>query len=220
MRTFQQIILDLQDYWSWQGCVAATLRHGGRRGTSHTATFLARAGAGAVARGLRAAVAPPEGWPLRRESQPHAALLPVSGRVETLAGEHPRALPRSLEALGFDLKKNDVRFVEDDWENPTLARGVGWEVWLNGMEVTQFTYSSKSAASIATRLPARSPTASSASRCTCRPRKTCSTWSGPSGEESSAATHLSRRLSQNEVEQSTYNFEQANAPKLFELFAF
>jgi glycyl-tRNA synthetase alpha chain len=47
----------------------------------------------------------------------------------------------SLEALGFDLKHNDVRFVEDDWENPTLgAWGLGWEVWLNGMEVTQFTY--------------------------------------------------------------------------------
>jgi glycyl-tRNA synthetase alpha chain len=47
----------------------------------------------------------------------------------------------SLAALGFDLKKNDVRFVEDDWENPTLgAWGLGWEVWLNGMEVTQFTY--------------------------------------------------------------------------------
>jgi glycyl-tRNA synthetase alpha chain len=47
----------------------------------------------------------------------------------------------SLETLGFDLKKNDVRFVEDDWENPTLgAWGLGWEVWLNGMEVTQFTY--------------------------------------------------------------------------------
>ena len=48
---------------------------------------------------------------------------------------------RQLEALGFDLKKNDIRFVEDDWENPTLgAWGLGWEVWLNGMEVTQFTY--------------------------------------------------------------------------------
>jgi glycyl-tRNA synthetase alpha chain len=47
----------------------------------------------------------------------------------------------SLSALGFDLKKNDIRFVEDDWENPTLgAWGLGWEVWLNGMEVTQFTY--------------------------------------------------------------------------------
>jgi glycyl-tRNA synthetase alpha chain len=47
----------------------------------------------------------------------------------------------SLEALGFDLKGNDIRFVEDDWENPTLgAWGLGWEVWLNGMEVTQFTY--------------------------------------------------------------------------------
>jgi glycyl-tRNA synthetase alpha chain len=47
----------------------------------------------------------------------------------------------SLEALGFDLKSNDIRFVEDDWENPTLgAWGLGWEVWLNGMEVTQFTY--------------------------------------------------------------------------------
>ena len=47
----------------------------------------------------------------------------------------------SLKAVGFDLQKNDVRFVEDDWENPTLGCwGLGWEVWLNGMEVTQFTY--------------------------------------------------------------------------------
>jgi tetrameric-type glycyl-tRNA synthetase alpha subunit len=47
----------------------------------------------------------------------------------------------SLQALGFDLRRNDIRFVEDDWENPTLGCwGLGWEVWLNGMEVTQFTY--------------------------------------------------------------------------------
>jgi hypothetical protein len=91
---------------------------------------------------LCAAQPPPQGRPLRREPQPPAALLPVPGGAQASAGANILELYLgSLEALGFDLKKNDIRFVEDDWENPTLgAWGLGWEVWLNGMEVTQFTY--------------------------------------------------------------------------------
>jgi glycyl-tRNA synthetase alpha chain len=142
MLTFQQIILKLQSYWDTQGCALLQpydMEVGA--GTSHTATFLRAIG--------------PEPW---KAAYVQPSRRPKDGRY----GENPNRLqhyyqyqvvlkpaPRnilelylgSLEALGFDLKKNDIRFVEDDWENPTLgAWGLGWEVWLNGMEVTQFTY--------------------------------------------------------------------------------
>jgi len=142
MLTFQQIILKLQDYWDQQGCALLQpydMEVGA--GTSHTATFLRAIG--------------PEPW---KAAYVQPSRRPKDGRY----GENPNRLQHyyqyqvvlkpapanilelylgSLEALGFDLKKNDVRFVEDDWENPTLGCwGLGWEVWLNGMEVTQFTY--------------------------------------------------------------------------------
>ncbi len=142
MLTFQQIILRLQDYWDAQGCALLQpydMEVGA--GTSHTATFLRALG--------------PEPW---KAAYVQPSRRPKDGRY----GQNPNRLQHyyqyqvvlkpapanilelylgSLEALGFDLKKNDVRFVEDDWENPTLgAWGLGWEVWLNGMEVTQFTY--------------------------------------------------------------------------------
>jgi glycyl-tRNA synthetase alpha chain len=142
MLSFQQIILTLQDYWSGQGCALLQpydMEVGA--GTSHTATFLRALG--------------PEPW---RAAYVQPSRRPKDGRY----GENPNRLQHyyqyqvvlkpapanilelylgSLTALGFDLKKNDVRFVEDDWENPTLGCwGLGWEVWLNGMEVTQFTY--------------------------------------------------------------------------------
>jgi glycyl-tRNA synthetase alpha chain len=142
MITFQQIILRLQQYWSDQGCALLQpydMEVGA--GTSHTATFLRSLG--------------PEPW---RAAYVQPSRRPKDGRY----GENPNRLQHyyqyqvvlkpsppnilelylgSLEALGLDLQKNDVRFVEDDWENPTLgAWGLGWEVWLNGMEVTQFTY--------------------------------------------------------------------------------
>ena len=142
MLTFQQIILRLQTYWDAQGCALLQpydMEVGA--GTSHTATFLRALG--------------PEPW---KAAYVQPSRRPKDGRY----GNNPNRLQHyyqyqvvlkpapadilelylgSLEALGFDLKANDVRFVEDDWENPTLgAWGLGWEVWLNGMEVTQFTY--------------------------------------------------------------------------------
>jgi len=142
MLTFQQIILKLQSYWDAQGCALLQpydMEVGA--GTSHTATFLRALG--------------PEPW---KAAYVQPSRRPKDGRY----GDNPNRLQHyyqyqvvlkpapanilelylgSLEALGFDLKTNDVRFVEDDWENPTLgAWGLGWEVWLNGMEVTQFTY--------------------------------------------------------------------------------
>jgi len=142
MLTFQDVILRLQSYWGEQGCALLQpydLEVGA--GTSHTATFLRALG--------------PEPW---RAAYVQPSRRPKDGRY----GENPNRLYQhhqfqvvlkpsppdilelylgSLKALGFDLAKNDVRFVEDDWENPTLgAWGLGWEVWLNGMEITQFTY--------------------------------------------------------------------------------
>jgi len=142
MLSFQQIILKLQSYWDAQGCALLQpydMEVGA--GTSHTATFLRALG--------------PEPW---KCAYVQPSRRPKDGRY----GENPNRLQHyyqyqvvmkpapsnmmdlylgSLESLGFDLKQNDIRFVEDDWENPTLgAWGLGWEVWLNGMEVTQFTY--------------------------------------------------------------------------------
>ncbi len=142
MLTFQQIILRLQEYWSERGCALLQpydMEVGA--GTSHTATFLRALG--------------PEPW---KAAYVQPSRRPKDGRY----GENPNRMQHyyqyqvvlkpapadildlylgSLAALGFDLKTNDIRFVEDDWENPTLgAWGLGWEVWLNGMEVTQFTY--------------------------------------------------------------------------------
>ena len=140
--TFQEIILRLQAYWDGQGCALLQpydMEVGA--GTSHTATFLRSLG--------------PEPW---KAAYVQPSRRPKDGRY----GENPNRMQHyyqyqvvlkpapedilelylgSLTKLGFDLKQNDIRFVEDDWENPTLgAWGLGWEVWLNGMEVTQFTY--------------------------------------------------------------------------------
>jgi glycyl-tRNA synthetase alpha chain len=140
--TFQDIILKLQNYWANQGCAILQpydMEVGA--GTSHTATFLRSLG--------------PEPW---KAAYVQPSRRPKDGRY----GKNPNRLQHyyqlqvvlkpspldilelylgSLKALGFNLKENDIRFVEDDWENPTLgAWGLGWEVWLNGMEITQFTY--------------------------------------------------------------------------------
>jgi glycyl-tRNA synthetase alpha chain len=140
--TFQGLILGLQQYWARQGCVILQpLDMEVGAGTFHPATFLRAIG--------------PETWnaayvqPCRR---------PTDGRY----GENPNRLQHyyqyqvvlkpspdniqqlyldSLFELGIDPLTHDIRFVEDNWESPTLgAWGLGWEVWLNGMEVTQFTY--------------------------------------------------------------------------------
>ena len=140
--TFQEIILKLQSFWNGKNCTLIQpydMEVGA--GTSHTATFLRALG--------------PEPW---KAAYVQPCRRPKDGRY----GENPNRLQHyyqfqvalkpspedivdlylsSLEWLGFNLQENDIRFVEDNWENPTLgAWGLGWEVWLNGMEVTQFTY--------------------------------------------------------------------------------
>ena len=216
MLTFQQVIGKLQDYWGAQGCALLQpydIEVGA--GTSHTATFLRALG--------------PEPW---RAAYVQPSRRPKDGRY----GENPNRLHQhhqfqvvlkpspsnildlylgSLEELGFDLKKNDVRSVEDDWENPTLgAWGLGWEVWLNGMEITQFTYFQQ------------------VGSLDCNPitgeitygleRMSMSLQNVESVFDLVYVEGISYRdvFFQNEVEQSRYAFEESNVPKLFEQFAF
>jgi glycyl-tRNA synthetase alpha chain len=142
VRTFQDLILALQQYWAEQGCVVLQpydMEVGA--GTFHTATFLRAIG--------------PETW---NAAYVQPSRRPTDGRY----GENPNRLQHyyqfqvvlkpnpdnfqelylgSLKHVGLDPLVHDIRFVEDNWESPTLgAWGLGWEVWLNGMEVTQFTY--------------------------------------------------------------------------------
>ena len=141
-KSFQDMILTLHDYWSGQGCLILQpydMRMGA--GTFHTATTLRALG--------------PEPW---KAAFVQPSRRPTDGRY----GENPNRLQHyyqyqvilkpsppemqalylgSLEAIGIDPLKHDIRFVEDDWESPTLgAWGLGWEVWCDGMEVTQYTY--------------------------------------------------------------------------------
>ncbi len=140
--SFQSLILDLQNFWAKQGCAVLQpydVEVGA--GTFHPATALRALG--------------PEPW---RAAYVQPSRRPTDGRY----GENPNRLQQyyqlqvilkpapadsqdlylaSLAAIGIDFRLHDIRFVEDDWESPTLgAWGLGWEVWLDGMEVSQFTY--------------------------------------------------------------------------------
>src|SRR4026209_2050612 len=142
MRTFQQLVLALQDYWGRHGCaILQPYDIAVGEGSSPTATFLRSLG--------------PEPW---RAAYVQPSRRPKDGRY----GENPNRLQHyyqyqviikpsppdlqeqylgSLAAIGIDPKLHDIRFVEDDWESPTLgAWGLGWEVWCDGMEVSQYTY--------------------------------------------------------------------------------
>jgi len=217
-RTFQELIFALQRYWSDQGCVIlqpADMEMGA--GTFHTATFLRAIG--------------PEPW---SAAYVQPSRRPTDGRY----GDNPFRLQHyyqfqviikpsplnildlyvgSLRALGLDPLVHDIRFVEDNWESPTLgAWGLGWEVWANGMEITQFTYFQE------------------VGGVQCKP---------VSGEITYGLERLAMYLQnveslydivwtdgplgrvtyrdvfhQNEVEQSTYNFEYANVEVLFRHF--
>ena len=140
--TFQDVIMNLQSYWAQQGCVVLQpYDNEVGAGTFHTATTLRALG--------------PAAW---RTAYVQPCRRPTDGRY----GENPNRMQHyyqfqvllkpspdnvqdlyldSLRAIGIDVEQHDVRFVEDDWESPTLgAWGLGWEVWIDGMEVTQFTY--------------------------------------------------------------------------------
>ncbi|WP_423196140.1 MULTISPECIES: glycine--tRNA ligase subunit alpha [unclassified Cupriavidus] len=223
MLTFQQMILTLQAYWDRQGCALLQpidLEVGA--GTSHVHTFLRAIG--------------PEPW---RAAYVQPSRRPKDGRY----GENPNRLQHyyqyqvvlkpapenilelylgSLEALGLDLKQNDIRFVEDDWENPTLgAWGLGWEVWLNGMEVTQFTYFQQ-VGGIDCK-PITGEITYGIERLAMYLQKVENVYDLVWTEW--VENGETRRLTygdvyhQNEVEQSTYNFEHSNTDILFRHFS-
>ncbi len=142
MLTFQQIIFKLQTFWADKGCtVIQPFDMEVGAGTSHPATCLRALG---PSLGL-----PPTSNPAAAPKTAATATTPTACNTITNSKSPSNPPPPisktfyldSLRELGIDPKVHDIRFVEDDWENPTLgAWGLGWEVWLNGMEVTQFTY--------------------------------------------------------------------------------
>ncbi|MFP5401033.1 MAG: glycine--tRNA ligase subunit alpha [Gammaproteobacteria bacterium] len=217
--TFQDLILKLQNFWASQGCVVIQpydMEMGA--GTFHTATFLRAIG--------------PETW---NAAYVQPSRRPADGRY----GENPNRLQHyyqfqvvlkpspaniqdlyleSLRLLGIDTKVHDVRFVEDNWESPTLgAWGLGWEVWLNGMEVTQFTYFQQVGGLDCK--PVLGEITYGIERLAMYLQGVENVydlvWSvGPDGR----AVTYGDVYHQNEVEQSTFNFEHSNVDFLFSLF--
>ncbi len=223
MLSIQNIVSRLENFWSQKGClVLQPLDIEVGAGTSHPMTFLKAIG--------------PEPW---NACYPQPSRRPSDGRY----GENPNRLQHyfqfqvvfkpspenivdlyldSLSCLNIDKEQNDIRLVEDNWENPTLgAWGLGWEVWLNGMEVTQFTYFQQIAS------------------INCKPI-TCEitygverlalhiqekedvyeliwmSWENDKGKHVEVSYGDIYR--QNEVEQSTHNFEASNPKYLFDCF--
>lgn len=216
--TFQGLILGLQQYWAGHGCVLLQpLDMEVGAGTFHPATFLRAIG--------------PEPW---AAAYVQPSRRPTDGRY----GENPNRLQHyyqfqvvikpsplaiqelylgSLRAMGLDLLEHDVRFVEDNWESPTLgAWGLGWEVWLNGMEVTQFTYFQQVGGLSCA--PVTGEITYGLERIAMYLQGVESVfdlvWAdGPSGKVTYGdVSH------QNEVEMSTYNFEHADVDALFAAF--
>ncbi|MEO8938317.1 MAG: glycine--tRNA ligase subunit alpha [Burkholderiaceae bacterium] len=223
MKTFQQIILALQTYWAEQGCaLLQPLDMEVGAGTSHPATFLRALG--------------PEPW--------HAAYVQPSRRPKDgRYGDNPNRLQHyyqyqvvlkpsppdileiylgSLEALGFDLQQNDVRFVEDDWENPTLgAWGLGWEVWMNGMEITQFTYFQQVGGLDCKPITGEITYGLERLAMYLQGKENVYDLVWTEREERGIRTILTYGdvYHQNEVEQSTYNFEHSDVTMLLQHFA-
>ncbi len=141
-QSFQSLILKLQEFWAAQGCVILQpydMEMGA--GTFHPATTLRALGPKPWKAAYVQPSRRPERRPLWREPEPAAALLPVPGDPEAGAGRQSRSSIWKACAISASTLAHDIRFVEDDWESPTLgAWGLGWEVWCDGMEVTQFTY--------------------------------------------------------------------------------
>ena len=216
--TFQDLISALQRFWSDQGCtVLQSYDMEMGAGTNHPATFLRAIG--------------PEPW---RAAYVQASRRPTDGRY----GDNPNRLQHyyqfqvllkpspldiqevylaSLSALGIDPLVHDIRFVEDNWESPTLgARGVGWEVWLNGMEVTQFTYFQQ-VGGLECR-PVSGEIAYGLERIAMYLQGRDSIYDLHWGRSVHGPVTYGDIFHQNEVEQSQFNFELADTDALFPWF--
>lgn len=140
--TFSELILNLQNYWHEQGClIVQPYDMPAGAGTYHQATFLRSIGD----KPWNVAYVAPSRRPTDGRYGKNPNRLGAYYQFQVLMKPSPANIQelylKSLERLGLNLKEHDIRFVEDNWESPTLgAWGLGWEVWLDGMEVTQFTY--------------------------------------------------------------------------------
>ena len=219
-KTFQGLILALQDYWSRQGCALLQpydMEVGA--GTFHPATFLRAIG--------------PEPW---RAAYVQPSRRPTDGRY----GENPNRLQHyyqfqvvlkpspldiqelylgSLIDLGIDPLVHDIRFVEDNWESPTLgAWGLGWEIWLNGMEISQFTYFQQ-VGGLECR-PVTGELTYGLERIAMYLQEADSVFDLVWAEGPDGPVTYRDVFHQNEVEMSTYNFEHADINNLFSQFDF
>ena len=218
MLTFSQMLLNLQSFWQDHGCtIVQPYDMPAGAGTFHNATFLRSLSSKPWATAYVA--------PSRR---------PTDGRY----GENPNRLGsyyqfqvlikpspdniqelylQSLEMLGLDIKKHDIRFVEDNWESPTLgAWGLGWEVWLDGMEVTQFTYFQQ-VGGIACN-PVSVEITYGVERLAMYLQEKESVFDLVWNENQFGVTTYGDVHKQSEYEFSKYNFEVANVAMLFEHF--
>lgn len=217
-KDFQTLILRLQQYWAERGCIIQQpydMEMGA--GTFHVATFLRAIG--------------PEPW--------HAAYVQPSRRpTDGRYGENPNRLQHyyqlqvllkpspadmqdqylgSLQSLGLDPQVHDIRFVEDNWESPTLgAWGLGWEVWLNGMEISQFTYFQQ-VGGIDCK-PVAGEITYGLERIAMYLQEVDSVYDLVWCETPAGRVSYGDIYHQNEVEQSKYNFEQADIASLFPWF--
>ena len=216
--TFQGLIFALQDYWAKQGCaILQPYDMPMGAGTDHPATFLRAIG--------------PEPWNV---AYVQPSRRPTDGRY----GDNPNRLQRfyqfqvilkpspldiqelylgSLKAIGFDPLEHDIRFVEDNWESPTLgAWGLGWEIWLNGMEVSQFTYFQQVGGLDCKPVAGELTYGLERLAMYLQDAETVYDliWThGPQGPVTYGDIYH-----RNEVEQSAYNFEKANVDALFHHF--
>ena len=216
--TFQELILRLQQYWAGRGCVLQQpydMEVGA--GTFHPATFLRAIG--------------PEPW---NSAYVQPSRRPTDGRY----GDNPNRLQHyyqfqvtlkpspleiqelyldSLRGLGLDPLTHDIRFVEDNWESPTLgAWGLGWEVWLNGMEISQFTYFQQ-VGGLDCR-PVTGEITYGLERIAMYLQDVDSVYDLVWAETPAGTVSYGDIYHQNEVEMSTYNFEQADTAVLFRWF--
>jgi len=218
LSTFQGLILALQEYWAIRGCVILQpldLEVGA--GTFHPATFLRAIG--------------PEPW---ATAYVQPSRRPTDGRF----GENPNRLQHyyqfqvlikpsptdiqdlylgSLSHLGLDMLEHDIRFVEDNWESPTLgAWGLGWEVWLNGMEVTQFTYFQQVGGLDCK--PVSGEITYGLERIAMYIQGVESVYDLVWANTENGPVTYGDVFHQNEVEQSAYNFDHANTDVMFKQF--
>jgi glycyl-tRNA synthetase alpha chain len=211
---FQDVILNLQKYWGAQGCVLLQPHDMSMgAGTFHPATTLRSLGP----KPWRCAYVQPSRRPSDARYGENPNRLGHYYQLQVILKPSPPDAQElylgSLEAIGLDLRKHDIRFVEDDWESPTLgASGLGWEVWMDGMEVTQYTYFQQMGGLDCKPYPVELTYGLERLTMYVQGKDDVFDITWVEGVTYRDVFH------RNEVEQSKFNFEHSDTQKLFQLF--